>query len=350
MVGASAGGVEALRALVRDLPRDLPAAVFIVLHVWPGARSFLPEILTRSGPLPAEHAVNGERIVPGKIYIAPPDMHLFVDEQRVSVLRGPRENRARPSINALFRSAAAACGSRVIGVILTGTLDDGAAGLWAVKQCGGLAIVQDPSTAHFPEMPQSALDGVEADFCGPVAEIARRVVQHVHEPRLPGPPRAVPEVVHLTNQRSQMKVTGMQIDKIGERSLFSCPECNGALWELSEGENLSYHCHVGHAYSASTLKHEQHAFLEQSLWSALRSLTESYTLDERLAQRSTEHGLQKAAEIYRRAADEKKLHGERLRQFLATLRPPFDGAPANSAAPLPSPEGIDVNPGQFGLE
>jgi two-component system, chemotaxis family, protein-glutamate methylesterase/glutaminase len=321
VVGASAGGVEALKTFVGALPHDLPAAVFVVLHVWPSAKSFLPAILERVSRLPVSSAVDGQTIELGRVYVAQPDYHLFVRNGKMAVLRGPRENRCRPAINPLFRSAAATYGDRVIGIVLTGTMDDGASGLWAIKQGGGVAIVQDPADAAFQEMPQNALESVEVDHCVPINRMAETVVQRVRETVLPRPPNPVPKVVNLSNQGAQMAQLEMKIDEVGKRSVFSCPECSGALWELEEGGQLTYRCHVGHAYSARNLSQEQASGLEQSLWSALRALVESATLDERLAKRSEEAHLSRAAEIYRRSASEKKEQEKHIRHFLESIRP-----------------------------
>src|SRR4051812_40690922 len=180
VIGASAGGVAALQKLVEGLPGNFPAAVFVVMHVWSGGETSMPAILSRAGTLPAVEARDGAPIEHGRVYVAPSDCHLFLERDRVAVLRGPRENRFRPAINPLFRSAATAFGSRVIGVILTGVLDDGVAGLWAVKQAGGIAIVQ--SDAQFPEMPRNAMADVAVDHCVPVAEIPALLVRLVREP------------------------------------------------------------------------------------------------------------------------------------------------------------------------
>src|SRR5690349_180578 len=179
---ASAGGVEALRAVVAVLPADLPAAVFVVLHIPAQSPSMMPSILSRAGPLPAAHPTDGEPIRPGHIYVAPPDCHLLIDHERVRGVRGPRENRTRPAVDPLFRTAARAYGPRVVAVVLTGTLDDGTAGLQAVKQRGGLAVVQDPRDAMYAGMPRSALQHTPVDYVVPLSEIGPLISRLVREP------------------------------------------------------------------------------------------------------------------------------------------------------------------------
>ena len=236
----------------------------------------------------------------------------------VDVVRGPRENRARPAINPLFRSAAAAFRNRAMGVILTGTLDDGAAGLWAIKQCGGVAIVQ--SDAVFDQMPRSAMEGVAVDFPVPLDEIApllsRLSRESVETSILP----PVPEMVILHDEKAKMKLDGFEVDRVGKRSLFSCPECNGALWEIEEG-GPQFRCHVGHAYSSGALHGAQNINIEQALWTALRALKESAALDGRLAERAAENQLDRAEERYRQSAHAKMEQIANLQHFLATFHP-----------------------------
>jgi two-component system, chemotaxis family, protein-glutamate methylesterase/glutaminase len=317
VVGTSAGGVPALQRLVAALPLGLPASVFIVQHTWPEGRSFLPAILARAGPLRTIEARDGEPIERGTIYVAPPDQHLMIETGRIVVVHGPRENRARPAINPLFRSAAEAYGHRVIGVILTGMLDDGAAGLWAIKQCGGVAIVQ--SDAEFDQMPRAASEAVPVDFHVPLAQIAPLISRLVRE-TVPEPARAgVPAVTRMNDKGAKMKSKTINLDDIGQRSVFSCPECNGALWEIEEGV-LQYRCHVGHIYSADSLKQAQNGNIEQTLWTALRALKESAALDERLAARAAEHQLDHAVKRYRESASAKAGHITHLQNFLAALQ------------------------------
>lgn len=176
VIGASAGGVQALKELIRGLPADFPGAVFVVLHLSPNGTSFLPDILSRAGLLDAEHPPDGTKIETGHIYVAPPDRHLVIEDSRAELTAAPKENRHRPAVDPLFRSAALAYGSKVVGVILTGTLDDGTAGLWEVKKRGGIAVVQDPSEARYPGMPRSAIQNVDVDYVVPLSEMATLLV------------------------------------------------------------------------------------------------------------------------------------------------------------------------------
>jgi two-component system chemotaxis response regulator CheB len=318
VVGTSAGGVQALQTLVAGLPANFPAAVCVVLHTWPGAESYLAPILMRAGQLPAVQPKDGDRIIPGKIYVAPSDHHLLLEEGRITVVRGPRENRFRPAINPLFRSAAAAYRNRVIGVVLTGMLDDGAAGLWAIKRCGGLAVVQ--SDAEFEQMPNAALNNVEVDYNVPLSEIPPLLDRLVREPVKLDVASDIPDIIRVNDEGAKMKPNEFAIDGVGRRSVFSCPECNGALWELEEGRQLEYRCHVGHAYSAEALREAQSSALERSLWSALRALKESAELDDRLARRSEAHGLTSAAAVYAESAKQKQSHADQMQEFMGRMR------------------------------
>jgi len=318
VIGSSAGGVQALQHLVAGLPGDFPAAVFIVQHTWPTTGSYLAEILARKAILPVSAAQNGVRHERGHIYVAPADFHLFVERGYLRVLRGPKENRARPAINPLFRSAALAYGPRVIGVLLTGTLDDGTAGLWTIKQSGGVALAQ--SDALYPDMPEHARANVALDHFVPLAEIPPLLVQLNHEPLATNAVPAPLATTQLSDRSAKLDAhVGDLLEQIGQRSYFSCPECNGALWELKEGA-LQYRCHVGHAYSAATLRACQDNILEGAMWTALRSLKESAKLDERLAAEAANHDLDDAAARHRNNADDKLTQAQHLEQFLASLR------------------------------
>jgi two-component system chemotaxis response regulator CheB len=317
VIGASAGGVEALKELSRGLPPDLPAAVFVVLHVSPSGSSVLPRILSNSGPLRAHHAINGETIEHGRIYVAPPDHHLLVERGRIRVVRGPKENRSRPAADPLFRSAAHAYGTRVVGVILSGVLDDGTAGLAAIKRRGGVTVAQDPEEALYPGMPQSARENIALDHCLPVTSIAPLLARLASVPAKDDAVYPVPEILRIETKISRLEESEMEdVEKIGELSAFTCPECKGALWELHDGDLLRFRCHVGHAFSAESLIAEQSEELENALWAALRSLEENAALSRRMAGRASERNHTISVMQFEENARQIEQHAAVIRQVL----------------------------------
>jgi two-component system chemotaxis response regulator CheB len=273
-IGASAGGVEVLLDLAHDLPRELPAAVFVVLHVHPSHASRMPELLSLRGSLPARHPVHGEEITPGTIYIAPPDNHLALRPGSIEVVRGPKENGQRPAVNTLFRSASSAYGSRVIGVVLSGYQDCGTAGMLSIKARGGLSVVQHPNSAQATEMPQSVLDNVEVDYVVQPRELGALLA------RLAGSeafPRVAPD-------RSIAQLEG---EMPGKNVEIVCPICDGALTETVTGAYEHFRCHVGHTFSLASLVREQGDQMERALWGAVRALEESAALSAKLASRES---------------------------------------------------------------
>jgi two-component system, chemotaxis family, protein-glutamate methylesterase/glutaminase len=320
VIGASAGGVQALTKLVADLPRDLPAAVFIVLHISANAPSLLPIILGREAHLPVAHPVDGEEIQRGKIYVAPPDLHLLLEERHIKLVHGPKENLHRPSIDALFRSAARVAGPRVIGVVLTGSLEDGKVGMRAIKQRGGITIVQDPAEAPFPSMPMSVMQAIRVDYSLPLREIApvlsalsRQTV--TEEGRYPVPDDVEIEA-RIAEQRMESDELIASIEKIGKISKLTCPDCHGALWEMHDQELLRYRCHVGHAFSAEALNDGQVQMLEVALWSAVRALEEQMMLAQRIGERARQANQHRAAMRFEERAETAKAHTSVLRQLL----------------------------------
>jgi two-component system, chemotaxis family, protein-glutamate methylesterase/glutaminase len=318
VIGASAGGVEALTQVVRHLPKNLAAPVFVVLHIPPDATSVLPDILARNGRLRAKAARDGERYENGTIYVAPPDFHLLVNDGTLRLRRGPRENRVRPSVDPLFRSAAIAAGPHAIGVILTGSLDDGTAGLIAIKQRGGTAIIQDPKDAVYPGMPQSALEHVDADVCVPLSRISEEIVNAVNRPVVRPRPRAVvTEDMEMEKKIAEMDSATMQDDnRPGEPSAFSCPECGGVLWEIKDGEYVRFRCRVGHGYSPETMLGAQSEQLEAALWSAMKTLEESARLSRRLADSERARGHDWMVERFEERERDARDRAEVIRQFL----------------------------------
>lgn len=320
VIGASAGGVEALVHLVRNLPRNLPAALFIVLHIPAHSPSLLPNILSRAGYLEAIQAEDKMKFEYGHIYLAPPDYHLLLEQGYVRVAYGPKENRHRPSVDPLFRSAARVYTSRVIGVILTGALDDGTSGLLAIKRYEGLAVVQDPNEALYPGMPQSALEHVNVDYCVPLAQMGDLLTRLVHEPNKGDLQAAISEDLEKEVRIAEMETNVLQEhEQLGKPSAFSCPECGGVLWELQDGNLLRFRCRTGHAFSPESVLAEQSEALERSLWFALKTMEEKVQLSRRIALRAQQHGNLSLAEGLRDQVQETEQQAATLRQFLTNM-------------------------------
>lgn len=317
VIGASAGGVEAVAGLVEGLPRDLAAAVFVVVHFPAHVTSVLPRIITRRGTLPAVHSRDGAPIEHGCVYVAPPDLHLMVERGCMRLVRGPRVNAARPAVDPLFRSAARAYGPRVIGVVLTGNLDDGTAGMIAVHAGGGVCIVQDPDDALYAGMPSSAAQNVPVDHVLPLAEIPQLLTRLVGEPV---EERGGGSMGH--ERCREVEIAEMNELGDGERpgtpSGYVCPECSGGLWEIDEGDLPRFRCRVGHAYSIETLLAEQGTSLEAALWAAYRALAERAALTERMMQRMRERGQPSLEARYRDQALEARQGAATIHGVLMT--------------------------------
>jgi two-component system chemotaxis response regulator CheB len=287
VVGASAGGIDALRELFSRFPADFAAPIAVVLHTSPQSPGILHEILSRAGPLPALSAASGMRIEPGHVYVAPPDHHLLVEPGRFIVTKGPRENRFRPAIDPLFRSAAQVYGPGAVGVVLTGNLDDGTAGLWAIKQLGGTAIVQDPHDALFPSMPTSAILNVTVDYVLPLAEIARvlaRLTAGPVQPPAPAPAATDGPVDIEIRIAKEEDPLDAGLERIATPSPFACPECHGVLLKLKEAGRTRFRCHTGHAYSLDSLVAEMDDAIEGAMWNAVRVLHEGAMLVSHMLQ------------------------------------------------------------------
>jgi two-component system chemotaxis response regulator CheB len=317
VIGASAGGVEALLRLVRDLPADFPAAVCIVLHIPPDAPSLLAHILGRESKLPVAHAEDRQALVGGRIYIAPPDRHLLVGEDgMVQVARGPRENRHRPAVDPLFRSAALAFGPRAIAVVLTGTLDDGTAGALAVKERGGIVVVQDPAEALYPGMPQSVVRHVDVDHVVPINSMGETLARLVRE--------TVPSNGHPPSHELRLE-TGMAAldpdalardDRPGHPSPYSCPDCGGVLWQIEDGEYVRYRCRVGHAFAPETMLSAQEEQMEEALWSAAKTLEETARLSAKLALSERARGHEWLADRFAQKERDARSRVEVIRRYL----------------------------------
>jgi two-component system chemotaxis response regulator CheB len=317
VMGSSAGGVEALIRVVHELPTNLPASVFIVLHIPAQSPSLLAEILSRSAFIKAEQPVDYQRIERGRMYVAPPDHHLLIENGFMRVVRGPRENRHRPAIDPLFRSAAVAYGSQVIGVVLTGSLDDGTAGLLAIKQRGGIAVVQDPKDALYPDMPKSALAHVNVDYCLPIAQIGQTLAQLARE-------EIVQENIPSASEdmKREVRIVEMETnplsehEQVGSPSAYSCPECGGVLWEVHDSELTRFRCRTGHAFSPDSALAEQSEKIEQALWVALKTLDENASLSRRMAKQALQNGHAWLAERLNTRVQEAEQRAILLRQVL----------------------------------
>jgi two-component system, chemotaxis family, protein-glutamate methylesterase/glutaminase len=315
VIGTSAGGVETLPELFEGIAADIGAAFFVVLHVQPNAYSYMPEMLNRASGLSAKHAQDGRRIEPGKIYVAPPDHHVLIERGRMRLSHGPKENRHRPAIDPLFRTAAESYNSRVVGIVLTGTLDDGTMGLRAIKEAGRITIVQEPSDALYPDMPRNAIQIVDPDYVLPLREIQTLLPRLVQEP--------VKEKVMKRFKDKGMKPedrklkSGLKIERdMGPPSMFVCPECNGPLWEMRNGKAALFRCMVGHSFAPENLYAAQTEEVERALWTALRALEERVALQQELAERAEGQKRNLSSRHFRSNARENGKHAEVIRKIL----------------------------------
>lgn len=315
VMGASAGGLSAFNRIIKQLPEHLNAAIFIVWHISPYSTSILPEILNRAGKLKAKHPADGEPIETGRIYIAPPDYHLLLESGRIRLTKGPKENRFRPAIDPLFRSAAYAYGSRVIGVVLSGALDDGTAGLWAIKDRGGIAVVQDPAEAEQPSMPASALANVKVDHCVAVSEIPLLLVTLnkqtiAEESRAPMSQDLEIETKIALGADS----TDLDVKQLGEVSEFTCPDCHGSLIEVTNDKLLRFRCHTGHSFGAVSLLAGLTDSVEESVWTAIRAVEERIRLLKQLAQHASDLEQTEEISTLARELQENERRADLLRQ------------------------------------
>lgn len=315
VIGASAGGVPVLLDFAAALPAAFPAAVLVVLHV--GAhRSLLPELMSSRGGNRAMHPDDGQLLQHGTIHVAPPDHHMLVEEGLIRLQRGPKENHARPAIDPLFRSAALAHGPRVVGVVLSGRLDDGTAGLQAIKHCGGLAVVQDPADAQQPEMPVSALAHVEVDYCVPAAQLVQTLSALVDLPvTTPTPPAPVELVCEQAITRGAGNPME-HLNAIGHTSRFTCPECAGVLWQLDGTRPRRYRCHTGHGFTLRTLAYSQDLSTDDALWTAMRALQEREALQRVMVETGDSDGRGTRGVQLAGHADRTGAQAEQLRQML----------------------------------
>jgi two-component system, chemotaxis family, protein-glutamate methylesterase/glutaminase len=340
VIGGSAGAVDALIRVVGDVPADLAATILVVVHVPADSTSRLPDILSRAGPLPAKHARDGDPLRLGEILVAPPDFHLVVRAGRVGVVRGPRENLHRPAVDPLFRSAAAEHGDRVVGVILSGALDDGAAGMRAVRQAGGVSVVQDPQDCIVPSMPNAALTMAGADEILSADSIGGELSRLLALPtRRREESNGDARIAKWETDMAEMSAEAMGAkDRPGDPSPFACPDCGGVLWEIEDDGRLRFRCRVGHAFSVRALMAAQDGGLEDSLWAALRALEEREALTRRLIDRTSDIGSGLMTTRLERRAAEAGRQAETLRRFLMTQSDPQATDPLSDVGHTPFDE------------
>lgn len=315
VMGASTGGFDAFKKIIAGLPPDFSTPIFIVWHMSPDIRGILPEVLNRTNRIVAAHAYNNEEIKPNRIYVAPPDHHMLIEADKILVTHGPKENRFRPSVDPLFRSAAYAYGKRVIGVILSGALDDGTAGLWTVKHYGGTAIVQNPMEAEVSSMPENAMREVKIDYCVSLSKMPTLLVRLSKDPL-----SANADVMKDEQTKKEIQVADEEralekgILQFGNLSPFSCPECHGVLSRLQNDHIIRYRCHTGHAYSADALMASITEKIEEGLYSAIRGMDESIMLLNHLGDHYAEANHPKLAALYFQKAKEALERSEWVRR------------------------------------
>lgn len=317
VIGGSSGSIEPVKTMVKGLPTDFPASIFIVHHVSPDHDSYLGEILTRQGNLPAAMAVHGEAIRPGRIYVARPDYHLIIEQGYVRLWRGPKENHSRPSINPTFRSAAKAYGSRVIGIILSGFLDDGTAGLIAVKVKGGLAVVQDPEDADHNDMPRSALRYIEADYVVPAARIAPLLVELTREDIAKTGATAMGEPADKHSLQVKQDIAAIETgQKTNALTMIVCPDCGGPMWEFRDKEFKHFQCRVGHKFSPESILANHAETLERALWVAVRTLEERSSLTREMANVARHTSSEQVTQKFESESEEAARNAEIIRHML----------------------------------
>jgi two-component system chemotaxis response regulator CheB len=316
VVGASSGGIEAMRQLVAELPADFPATIFVTFHIASDSPGILHSILQRAGKLPSVTPKDKEVFLPGHIYVAPADQHMLIEPDRICLSRGPKENRFRPAIDPLFRSAAQVYGPRVIGVILSGRLDDGTSGMWVVKRMGGIAVVQDPSEALFPSMPLSVLRNVDVDYKLPLAEIPPLLVRLTQTSVEVAGVHDVPNNLEIEVKiAKQDPAIDFDVRNLWDASSYTCPDCHGVLLQLEEGGRFRFRCHTGHAFSPDTLLANLTEAVEESLWSTVRTIEESVLLMRHMAK----HTLSidpKSAEEFMKHADQAENRADVVRRAI----------------------------------
>lgn len=312
VVGTSAGGMQALKELVRQFKSDFPAPIFIVNHMSPEATGeALVHALNEAGALSCVQATDETYFESGKIYVAPSDRHMLIEGKKILITNGARENRYRPAIDPLFRSAAVAHGNRVIGLILTGYLDDGTSGMMAIKRCGGICIAQDPDDADYADMPRSVIENVGVDHCVPIATMGRLLADLVRS--APGTPKPPPAEVAIEAKIAQRVLSDLpSVEALGHQVPFNCPDCGGVLWQIDDGDLVRFRCHTGHAFTSAALLTVQSAKIEETLWTALRMFEERQNLMSSMQARADG----RSATSFSERAKDSQVHIDRIRELL----------------------------------
>ncbi|TCC96016.1 chemotaxis protein CheB [Pedobacter hiemivivus] len=313
VIGTSAGGLEALKEFVEHLPIDFPAPILVVMHISADATgNILIDTLNTVGKLTCLHATDGMQAKSAHIYFAPPDHHMLIDSSgKLMVTKGAQENRYRPGIDPLFRSAAVAYGNRAIGIVLTGYLDDGTAGLMAIDRCGGICIVQDPSDAEYPDMPNNALGQVRADFKIPISQMGVTLTRILLD-KLPKEVKIPKDIVRESEIAERVLSDLPSVNALGDQVPFNCPGCGGVLWQISEGPLLRFRCHTGHSYTAKALISEQTKKIEETMWTALRMFEERRNLLTTFSK--SQSGASAKSSMER--AEASQVHIDRIRKIL----------------------------------
>jgi two-component system chemotaxis response regulator CheB len=313
VVGTSAGGLNAVKILISQLRADFQAPILVVQHISGDASgNVLLDALKEQNTIKCEHAVNGTLLKDGHLYLAPSDHHLMIDDdERILITKGAQENRSRPAIDPLFRSAAVVFGNKVIGILLTGYLDDGTAGMIAINRCGGICIVQDPADAEYPDMPTNALNQLKVDFCIPLLEMGGLLYELLNaEPKKKKP---VPDDIQVETRIAKRVLSDLPaVGSLGNQVPFNCPGCGGVLWEVDKGPLTRYRCHTGHAYTAQALIAEQTMKIEETMWTALRMFEERRNLLTTFAQQ--QKGALKDSALER--ASLSQVHIDRIKSIL----------------------------------
>lgn len=315
VIGTSAGGLSALKRLICQLSKDFPLPVLVVRHISPDATgSVLLDELNKQNTLKCQHAKSGDNLKPGNLYLAPSDHHLLIGENRkMLITKGAHENRSRPAIDPLFRSAAVAFGTGVIGILLTGYLDDGTSGMKVIKKCGGICIVQDPEDAEYPDMPRNVLNNIKVDYSLPLSEMGPLLFKIISR-KLPNN-KPVPEDVLVEAKIAERVLSDLSsVNKLGDQVPFNCPGCGGVLWQVGKDSDLRFRCHTGHAYTADYLLAEQTHKIEETMWTALRMFEEHKNLLTEMARGAKGAGSQTALE----RAETSQVHIDRIRAILKT--------------------------------